>query len=82
MTISFEEGLKQKIEEAIEKRIETIREEIIEEAVAQFKIFVRQEVGKAAISVANYYSVQKTATEFIITVRHFDGLQGDIAPKP
>ena len=57
------------ITDGLQECVTRAKERVIQEAIAKFESEVRADIGRAAIAVANFYSVEKFAENLIITVR-------------
>lgn len=58
-----------KVKEAIESHAKELAEDEIKRAVADFERHLRELVGKVAIAVGSYYSIQRLGTDLVITVK-------------
>lgn len=58
--------LLQSIHDAIQKHIDSAKEQVIKDAVAEFEKSVRESVGKVSISLAEYFSIQRVGQDIII----------------
>ena len=57
------------IQKLIRDRILEAQEAVIKDAVADFEKVIRQIVGKVAINVSNYYSIERSGPNLVITVK-------------
>lgn len=55
--------------EAITKKINAVREEIIKEAVTSFEKRVREVVGNTVIDAAHFYNVTTIGSELVIRIQ-------------
>lgn len=63
------DALERALIQAIEGEVAQIREQLIKGAVAMFEREVRVALGRAAIDVTNYFSVQRQGPELVIRVQ-------------
>lgn len=57
------------VHKAIQEQVDKAKEEIIQTVMKDFEKKIRETVGKVAITLANYYSVQTLGNELIIRVQ-------------
>lgn len=64
------ENLVLAIGKAVQGEADRLREEAIQAAVTQFEKQLRERVAQAAMAISEFYSVERDASNVIITVRH------------
>jgi hypothetical protein len=69
MAVDRSENMIGAIQEVIARKAKDIEEEEIKAAVKMFERRLRDAVGQAAISVSNFFSVQRLQNEIIIHVK-------------
>ena len=66
---TVEEIIRNRVAEGLATAVEEIRQDVIKTAVKDFETRIRERVGKTAINLASFYSVQRMGQEIIINVR-------------
>jgi hypothetical protein len=66
---SAQTELERAIHKAVEGEVDKIKEAGIKQAVEIFETNLRQAIGRVAISLANYYYVERTGSELVIRVQ-------------
>lgn len=61
--------LEDEIMASIQSAVDRLKDEIAASAVKEFDREVRKIIGNASINMANYFSVQRLATDLVITVK-------------
>ena len=54
------------VHEAISKAAKDVQETVIQQAVKDFEVLLRKQIGEIAITLANYYSIERLGHDLII----------------
>lgn len=68
MTISFEDTIREKIREAIDKQVEIIKNDIAKSALEEFEAQVRKVLSLVIIRLLDSYSIERLGSELRIVV--------------
>lgn len=66
---SFQESLQKTIENDILEQVKAAQESVISKAKDEFEVKIRSLIGSVAISLLNYYSIERIGTELVIRVQ-------------
>jgi hypothetical protein len=69
MAVNAQESLLPAIRAAIDKVVSNLQEEIISAAVKDFEFDLRKRIAQVAVTVADYYSVQRLGPDLVIHVK-------------
>jgi hypothetical protein len=73
MALDLKSGIQETVTKVLKSELESvvgrIREELVEAATAEFRSRIREAIGVRAISVADFYTVERIGGELLIRVR-------------
>jgi hypothetical protein len=67
--MDFVTGIEASIQSSISNQLDAIREEILATATEEFRMKLREAMGKVAIRMSDFYSIERFAQDIVIHVK-------------